>query len=218
MESSFKEDINKFLMQPHIAKAQFIAFKLKYSLKYNDKDKKLLLKTFKIIDTHFKNGYYSGPSKLSEILNPKKKKKDTNKPNPIATKKKKNKRIKPPKPKKTTSKVSVKTKEDVINKIKDLKHKRKHYRFTKYKRLFLNKDLKIDDIADYYHYNQNRFLREMMNGFPSIKGSHKIHEHHIRYIINNLLDKLEKNKADKETIVTKNPKTKPNYFKVIYTR
>ncbi|MCF1420834.1 hypothetical protein [Mangrovimonas futianensis] len=211
LKLGFENDIDNFLSQPRIAKIQFDGFKVKYALNYSLKDKKKLFEVFKSIDAYFKNGYYKGPNNLQDLLNPKKEK-TINKPKPVASSKKKSKK---PKKNAIVQKQSDRNKkrEIEIKPRKAPKHSAKYYSFIRLKQTFLSKGLKIKDIAEYYHFNDLVFFANMKLAFKKLKKDDDIKEEHLRFINNKLLEDLEKNKIDKETIVSKNPKTPPNYYK-----
>ena len=93
-----------------------------------------------------------------------------------------------------------------------------HYTFTKLKRIFLIKDCNLTELCDYYFVKESWVLSKLLTQFPDVKMSDRVTLQHLTYIYENFYDTLKECKKYSETIDTKNPKTKPNYFKLIYTR
>ena len=102
--------------------------------------------------------------------------------------------------------------------IKRIKHTTEHYRLLKLKRTFLNKDYNLIELCDYYFIKESWVLSQLLKHFPDVKMSDKVTQQHLIYISENLYETLCEVKKYSETIDSKNPKTKPNYYKLIYTR
>lgn len=99
-----------------------------------------------------------------------------------------------------------------------IRHNIDHYTFTKLKRMFLIKDCNLTELCDYYFVKESWVLSKLLTQFPDVKMSDRVTLQHLIYIYENFYDTLKECKKYSETIDTKNPKTKPNYFKLIYTR
>ncbi|MEQ5792243.1 hypothetical protein J4E06_14340 [Muricauda sp. NFXS6] len=205
--ADFDNKIEQFLAQPKIAKAQFDAFKASIIQQGQEKDKEYLKRIFDSVERKFKNGYLKGPTTLKKAL----KNKDSQ------SKSKGNRLLAKSKAKSGADASSKskrkKIKEPNIKPRKSPKYSDEYYRLKKLKQIFFGNNLTIADIADYYHYNQNWFLSDLKPAFKNIRLSDSIKESHLIYIANNLKNQLEANKKDKETIITKTAKTKPNYYK-----
>ena len=110
-----------------------------------------------------------------------------------------------------------KEKNDAIEKNKK-RHSADYYRLLKLKRTFLKKDCNLIELCDYYFIKESWVLSKLLEHFPEVKMSDKVNLEHLRYISENLYETLCEVKKYSETIDSKNPKTKPNYYKLIYTR
>tara|TARA_B110000977_G_scaffold199441_1_gene286866 strand:- start:48 stop:800 length:753 start_codon:yes stop_codon:yes gene_type:complete len=93
-----------------------------------------------------------------------------------------------------------------------------YYKLLKLKRTFLKKDCNLIELCDYYFIKESWVLSKLLEHFPEVKMSDKVNLEHLRYISENLYETLCEVKKYSETIDSKNPKTKPNYYKLIYTR
>ena len=130
--------------------------------------------------------------------------------------------------KKSNAKKLEKEKKDAIEKKRKKKEyliaknkKRRsaeYYRLLKLKRTFLIKDCNLIELCDYYFIKESWVLSKLLEHFPEVKMSDKVSLEHLRYISENLYETLCEVKKYSETIDSKNPKTKPNYYKLIYTR
>ena len=105
-----------------------------------------------------------------------------------------------------------------INSKKRIKHTPEYYRLLKLKRTFLNEDYDLTKLCDYYFIKESWVLSELLKHFPEVKMTDKVTLEHLIYISDNFYDTLCEVKKYSETIDSKNPKTKPNYYKLIYTR
>ena len=99
-----------------------------------------------------------------------------------------------------------------------IRHNIDHYTLIKLKRIFLIKDCNLTELCDYYFVKESWVLSKLLKQFPDVKMSDRVNLQHLIYIYENFYDTLKECKKYSETIDTKNPKTKPNYFKLIYTR
>lgn len=71
----YTNEIENFLAQPKIAKAQFEAFKMSIIQQSQSKDKEKLKRIFNSVEKKFKNGYLKGPVTLKSIQKEKNKSK-----------------------------------------------------------------------------------------------------------------------------------------------
>ena len=109
-------------------------------------------------------------------------------------------------------------KDENIESKKGIKHTPEYHRLLKLKRTFLKKDCNLIELCDYYFIKESWVLNKLSEHFPEVKMSDKVSLEHLRYISENLYETLCEVKKYSETIDSKNPKTKPNYYKLIYTR
>ena len=128
-----------------------------------------------------------------------------------------NKKKKLEKEKKDAIEKRRKKKENLIAKNKK-RRSADYYRLLKLKRTFLKRDCNLIELCDYYFIKESWVLIKLKERFPEVKISDKVSLEHLTYISENLYVTLCRVKKHSETIVTKNPKTKPNYYKLIYTR
>lgn len=191
IEFKTDEEIKKFLSEKLQVRNQN---KQKKSIK-----KEVDSKTSKIVKNETKQKNEGRTVKLHVLLSKKSKAKKLEKEKNDAIEKKRKK------------------KEYLIAKTKK-RHNSEYYRLLKLKRTFLMKECNLSDLCDYYFIKESWVLSELLKHFPEVKMSDKVNLEHLRYISENLYETLCEVKKYGETIVSKNPKTKPNYYKLIYTR
>jgi|GEM_PF-5177819 len=235
MDFGFQDDIENFLNQPKITKLQFDEFKLQYCLKYNLKDKNKLLFLFKKLENHFVEDIYNGPKNIINVLDfnvsksdkshskklikqgVKKKKGKNNVQKKKAFEKKIKLSISNWKNKNYQAKIleQIKPKKG-LTKIK--KHPDSHYHLLKLKRVFLKSDITLRKFAKELRYEKEYYLAQLQKEFPNVTLDTILTEEHLKYGIEDFYYDYLYLQNDLKNIVTKLPKTKPNYYKLIYTR
>jgi len=229
MDFGFKKDIENFLNQPEITKEQFDVFKVKYCLSYNLNDKKKLLSLFRKLEKHFENGVYTGPKNFTDIF------KTKNRTSSISVDQKKKKKGKNNAQKKKDLErklnLAIERKKDPNYELKIPEHikpktkarkTRKHpdsyYHLLKLKRVFLNKNVTLREFASELKYDKGYYLEELKKQFPDITLDSKLTEEHLKHGLEDFYYDYVYLQNELNDIVTKLPKTKPNYYKLIYTR
>ena len=204
--------LDRFLKQERIFEPQYKSFQVKLVATVgNDiNTKNYLIGCFKLISGFFKDGVYIGKKTIDELKNPHNTKEkatqksslkiakiNTEKLKQITTKKeKKEKYIVPP------SKNKLTAKEAILLKLK-IEYVRKKYTILSF--------------AEELQFDKESLLEVIKScGFKDLNYQSLITIDHIAPISEQVFDKRNKIMAYESEVVSKNPKTKPNYFKLIY--
>jgi hypothetical protein len=204
---------NNFLKQDRIFEPQLKSFETKLLNSFgSDKESKAyVIKLLSAIKKEFKNGIFTGVKSINQ-------KHQTSAPknNPTA----KSKKEKKPTPQKKKPSLVLKTKKDkkkyVVPASKN-KINENDAILLKLRIEYIRKPHSISMLANVLQFNEASLIDVITScGFENINSSTIVKMEHITPLAEQIFDRRKEILAFESEIVSKNPKTKPNYFRLIY--
>ncbi len=209
-----KEEIinlfNNFLNQDRIFEPQLKSFESKVlTVVGNNKElKQYAITQLLSIKKKFKNGVYEGPKSISHH----------NKPSIPQSSKPKKEKSTPPKKKKTTSTIKPKRekKKYVVPASKN-KINEEDAILLKLRIEYVRKPHTMSMLADVLQFNEASLIEVITScGFENINSNTIVKMEHITPLAEQIFDRRKEILEFESEIISKTPKTKPNYFRLIY--
>ncbi len=203
--------LDKFLQQERIFDPQYKAFQAKMITTIgNDLNtKNYLFACFKLTSGSFKDGVYHGKRTIEELKNPQKPKEKVKPKSTI------NNKISKKKAPLTSSKKKIKPKYVVPpskNRISP-----EEAILLRQKRMYVNTPHSLSQFAEILQFELESLIDVLHScGFENLDGNKLITIDHIIPISEQVFDQHNKIISFETEVVSKTPKTKPNYFKLIY--
>lgn len=204
---------NNFLKQDRIFEPQLKSFetKLLNSIGSDKESKAYVIKHLSAIKKEFKNGTYTGAKSINQ-------KQQTSPPknNPTA----KSQKEKKPTPKKKKTTVVLKTKREkkkyVVPASKN-KINENDAILLKLRIEYIRKPHSISMLANVLQFNEASLIEVITScGFENINSSTIVKMEHITPLAEQIFDRRKEILEFESEIISKTPKTKPNYFRLIY--